>query len=443
MDKEFMQLFIKMKEVNIAPADKRYKVNIGGLYLFFLLILIPHTSVAQKTGREGYVVTNTGDTIKGMFSTSRWDASPKQVSFDGPNGKEVYKPLDIKSFYVAGEFYESAIVDVDRSTGNLQNMDYSSQPEFIRDTLFVQVIFRGSKSLYYSKNAKGWRYFFVKDGIGPLEQLVYKKYLIDKQMGETLKTYVIENNFYIRQLKVLFNQCPTLVATVESAKYEMNNLENLFKKYAKCSGEAVEEVEKIKRLHIDFQATVGFNHSYLKFYSEQPAFRAFTDGDLQSKLSPDIGLGVSFSSLRRDRLSVNLFLLYTNLKVNGSHYSAIDKKESNWDFQYNCFRGNLNLGIRPIRSFPLYLTIGGIVGILGETHSEWVEIYPSPPPREREFASRDFQSGFTSSIGYQFKRINLEVMYERASGISNFSYLGSQISRFHFLVKYNIFSKEE
>ncbi len=435
-----------MEKANIASVDKKKEsyngVHTGVLCLSFLLILMLHTSVAQKTDKDGYVITNAGDTIKGVFSASRWDTAPKQVSFNGPNGKEVYTPLDIKSFFVADEFYESAIVNVDHSTGNLQNMNYSAQPEFIKDTLFLQVIFRGNKSLYYSKNAKGWKYFFIRDGINPIEQLVYKNYLIDHKIGGGYKTYTVENNFYIRQLKVLFSECPTLGATVESAKYEMNNLKTLFTKYAKCTGEAVEPVEKIKSFHIGLQGIIGLNVSSAKFKSDLPTFVAFTDGNFESTISPDIGFGVSVNSLRRDRLSLNLFLLYTNLKVIGSHYNAFENKESTMDFRYNSFSGNLNAGIYPIRSLPLYLTIGGLVGILDETHSEWVEEYPSSP-REREFRSSGFQTGFISSIGYQIKRTCLEFMFERSSGISNFSNLGSKINSFHFLVKYNIFSKED
>ncbi len=431
-----------MEKMDIARVNKKKEVNMSALCLFLLVMLMFHTSIAQKTDKDGYVITNAGDTIKGMFSASRWDTAPKQVSFNGPNGKEVYTPLDIKLFYVAGEYYESAIVNVDHSTGNLQNMNYSAQPEFVKDTLFLQVIFRGNKSLYYSKNVKGWKYFFIKDGINPIEQLVYKKYLIDHKIGGGYKTYTVENNFYIRQLKVLFSECPTLGPNVEKTKYEMSNLESLFNKYAKCADETVEEVEKIKNFNIGFQGIFGLNVSSIKFKSDLLAFRAFTEGDFESKFSPDIGFGVSVNSLRRDRLSLNLFLLYTNLKVIGSHYNAFEKKESTMDFRYNSFSGNLNVGIYPIRSLPLYLNIGGLVGILDETHSEWVEEYPSSP-REREFRSSGFQTGFISSIGYQIKRTCLEFMFERSNGISNFSNLGSKINSFHFLVKYNIFSKED
>ena len=113
------------------------------------------------------------------------------------------------------------------------------------------------------------------------------------------------------------------------------------------------------------------------------------------------------------------------------------------DFRYNCFNSYFSFGIRPIRSFPFHLTMGVIVGILDETHSEWVEIYPAPPPRERDFKSSDFQSGFISSLSYQLNRINLEFMYERTNGISNYLNLGGNVNRYHFLVRYNLFSKEE
>ena len=138
----------------------RYKINIETTHLLFLLIFT-QISVAQKTDMAGYVVTHAGDTVNGMFTAARWDVSPKQFSFKGPRGNELFKPLDVKLFYVAGEFYESAIVDVDHSTGNLQSLNYSSSLN-LSVTRYLFGYFQGSKSLYYYKNANGWKYFFKK-----------------------------------------------------------------------------------------------------------------------------------------------------------------------------------------------------------------------------------------------------------------------------------------
>jgi hypothetical protein len=222
----------------------------------------------------------------------------------------------------------------------------------------------------------------------------------------------------------------------------MKNLENLFSKYAECSGETVEEIENLKRLRFEFQGIVGLNHYDIKFHSSQSVFYPLTKTDYQSKLSPDIGLGVSFTSLRRDRLSANLSLLYSNIKLTGNYYSEIDNKESNFDFQYNCFTSNLSFGIRPIRAIPLYFTLGISLGILDETHSEWVDTFGTSSPREREFESNKFQAGFTTSIGYQINRIGFELMYQRTNGISEYANLTDTMTRLHFLVKYTITSNE-
>ncbi|HCZ36185.1 MAG TPA: hypothetical protein DHV26_09705 [Cytophagales bacterium] len=208
-------------------------------YLTLFILVLSESASGQKTRNEGYIITNVGDTIRGLFSAARWNTSPDHVGFESKGVKKKYKPLDIKSFYVANEFYESAIVNVDHSVANTQNLDYSSTPQFKQDTLFLRVLFRGSKILYHYKNKNGWVYFFSSDGSNPIEQLVYKRYLVDRLQLSSTKTFAAENRTYIGQLKTLFKQCPDLTSSIESVMYNQRDLEKLFAKFSRCSGEEI------------------------------------------------------------------------------------------------------------------------------------------------------------------------------------------------------------
>lgn len=432
-----------MTVLGIQLAFWTPNVKLACSLLLILFMAIPFTSVAQGSNSDGYVVTNDNDTIYGTFAASKWNVTPSKVSFDGPNGREEYQPLDIKSFYAAGEFYESAIVAVDKSIANLQNLDYSSKPVLELDTMFIQALFRSSISLYHHKNEKGWNYFFIKNGDEPIEQLIYKKYLVDRMVGGLMKTFVVENNAFIGQMKTSFGQCPDLAADIDKARYQWYSLQGVFNKYAECTGELVLNQEGSKRLRTDFQVIVGLNRPAVRFYSDLPAFRAFTKGEFQTKIAPDFGVGVSFNSLRIDHLTANFFLLHTNLQVSGSHYDAFYSKTSNMAFRHSFTSGNLNFGISPFHSIPLYITLGGLIGFLYNIESIWEETYPSTPPRQRDFEFGQFESGFVASLGYQIKKVGVELMYERTGGFSGFANLGAPVSKFHLLMKYNIRSKEE
>ncbi len=413
-------------------------------YLTLFILVLSESASGQKTRNEGYIITNVGDTIRGLFSAARWNTSPDHVGFESKGVKKKYKPLDIKSFYVANEFYESAIVNVDHSVANTQNLDYSSTPQFKQDTLFLRVLFRGSKILYHYKNKSGWVYFFSSDGSNPIEQLVYKRYLVDRLQLSSTKTFAAENRTYIGQLKTLFKQCPDLTSSIESVMYNQRDLEKLFAKFSRCSGEEITTEQDVKNFRVDLFGMVGVNQPFLKFRSDFPAYNALVKGDFEAaKVSPSLGAGLEFKSLRRDNLSFRLFLLYSNLNVQGNHFDEVTNTESNFTFRHHWIGGNLNLGLKPFRTIPLNLAVGGMPVFISTSDANWQVIYPSTPPRQREFVSSKFKFGATASISYQVKKLNFELMFERNAGISGNAQLASPLTRIHFLVKYSLFGKME
>lgn len=413
-------------------------------HFIFSLLLIFDSAIAQKSKNEGYVVTHERDTVKGLFSASRWNVTPARIEFNGSDGKKNYKPIDIKAFFVADEFYESAIVNVDHSVANTQNLDYSSSPQYKQDTLFLRVLFRSSKvALYYYKNRNGWVYFFIKDESQPIEQLVYKRYLINRQDLSVARTYAAENRSYVGQLKRLFNECPDLTADIENVKYEQRGLEKLFSQSASCYGEELRPVKKAMNLRTEWSLIAGLNQPSIKFHSSLTAFVTLTEGDHKSKVSPDLGIGVSFTSLRRDNLSVNLFFLYSNLYVKGNFYNEAIDVESNFIFECNWISGNMSFGLRPVRSIPLYLTLGASPSYFAAAKSKWEVVYPSTPPQQRDFESSTLRVGLISSISYQVKKVGFEFMYEYNRGISGYSSLSAPIQRVHLLMKYSFSRKEE
>src|SRR5688572_12361665 len=134
--------------------------------------------VAQGNYQPGFVVENNGDTVKGSIDYKRWDRSPTKITFKSVTQSIVYSPLDIKSFTVTNEVYISAIVDVDRSPFKITELDNSPNPSYEKDTVFLQSLIQGEKSLLHLKDESAKNHFYIVDN-GSFVPLVYKQYTIE------------------------------------------------------------------------------------------------------------------------------------------------------------------------------------------------------------------------------------------------------------------------
>src|SRR5690349_21598375 len=80
-----------------------------------LCCLVFITSYAQKNLKEGFVVLNNGDTLKGFIDYREWYKNPNSVLFSVANAEDMqrYKLKDITSFAVNGrEMYQRYLVKV-------------------------------------------------------------------------------------------------------------------------------------------------------------------------------------------------------------------------------------------------------------------------------------------------------------------------------------------
>jgi hypothetical protein len=73
--------------------------------------------IAQNSFTPGYVVSSSGDTIKGDIDYRGWDKNPRSVRFtrEGSTTAETLDPLSVKVFSVQNDTYAGAIVKVETS----------------------------------------------------------------------------------------------------------------------------------------------------------------------------------------------------------------------------------------------------------------------------------------------------------------------------------------
>ncbi|MEO7211220.1 hypothetical protein [Mucilaginibacter sp.] len=147
------------------------------LPLFFLLFSA--TSFAQGY-KEGYAVTQKGDTLRGYIDHSGLDRNPRVVKFKQTGISEVQKLTisQIRSFAFTGlEQYERHVVSISLDVTDEHRLNSGRDIRFKIDTVFLEILQTGKNATLYAYTDDIKSRFYTSDAIGttPLE-LIFKLY---------------------------------------------------------------------------------------------------------------------------------------------------------------------------------------------------------------------------------------------------------------------------
>ncbi|MGW9686270.1 hypothetical protein [Flagellimonas sp. 2504JD1-5] len=211
------------------------------------LLLIAMTTIAhsQIEFEKGYIVNNSGERIECYIKNAGWSYAPKKIAYKltKDSEKNIGTIESIKEFSVPGEFkYSRQKVAIDRSSNSIIHLSYDKNPEFVEETLFLEVLVDGRATLFYYHENYFTR-FFYKKGDGVIEQLVYKPYRTstritneNKYVRKILKNNrgLAENNWFRQQLwNALYCESFTK-KRFEKLRYQTKPLVSLFNDFNKC-----------------------------------------------------------------------------------------------------------------------------------------------------------------------------------------------------------------
>src|SRR5471030_3192533 len=121
------------------------------LPVFFLL---PLFSLAQSNYRAGYVVTTSGDTVRGFIDFRNWGANPDEISFkrsiaDGT--KKTYGLNDITFFSIDGfTAYKKYTCKISMDITDINHIIDGRDTSFKMATVFLKVLQGGKYLALYS-----------------------------------------------------------------------------------------------------------------------------------------------------------------------------------------------------------------------------------------------------------------------------------------------------
>jgi hypothetical protein len=418
--------------------------------IFSTLVIIFSFQFQQKTYcqvnfQPGIVISKSGDSLKGLIDYRNWEKNPTEISFT-ESDKSVplkYNPASINGFIVNNEVYLSAVVVAEISPRNFNELDLQSKILTRTDTTFVQVIFQGSKNLYFYSDNNGGENFYI--GQWPeLELLVYKKYLKQGQREKVVAEY---RNF-IGQLKLYLQNCSSAQKKINNTSYTKHDLESLFKEYYACTEDKISYKSVQDKPRFDFGALAGVSVTKLSLSSSVSGFDHIANIDYSASWKFSGGLYMDFVFARNQRK----WSIYNELLLSSYHANGQSVEYHNQNYYKNYFISigysylKLNNMLRftyPVfsKDFFIFIDAGISNGLaITETNSMTEEIvfYADPKTTEEPAMAetRIYEQGFIAGLGVKYLKFSFETRYEGGNGMSVYTSLNSETNRLYFLFGY-------
>ncbi len=304
--------------------------------IFTFLTLSAFTLFAQHDFRDGFVITNEGDTLQGLIDYRGNNLNARKCLFKTHEDENIqeFRPFEIRGYrYLGGKFYVSKLVE-----------ENDKEKE-----LFLEFLLDGIVDLFfYYDNGE---HYFIADKDGDLIALQNSS----EDRSHLYKNVTKENKEYVANLKILFQDQFAVARKVDQVELNHKSLINITKEYhdASCGNEQIciiyekSEVRSKKSAgviisvnSINFNPGQGFdgggkldiegfdNHVFgtLGFYQEQNipnlnerisilTILSYSRVSLENKFSEPIGYSLvtiqEDESLTLNTLSIDLNLKYT------------------------------------------------------------------------------------------------------------------------------------
>jgi hypothetical protein len=329
------------------------------LLFLALLITILNACFAQKNFVPGYVITNSGDTVRGRINYQGWTHNPRSIQFQLAEGAETrdYTVNNLRSFEVTGkDNYRSAVVQRSTKPIDISQLKVGYSDTVLTDTVFLRLVVKGKWNLFELNVNKSIFYLQVDDG--PIEEL---RYVVDLQESNQ---YFSERYYFRNQINgKLFTAGADkkLSRSVVSLNYNEIELRKFIEGVNQSISGSGNELVIHKTKLFSFYAGVSAAINTMSMKGEGDA--RVDALSFKGSVSPAIQAGVNISSGRNlQRLMGRVELCYYNFNITGSgtipetYYpgSALD-----YTLKMSDFRTSFNL-LYNVVDYPAFKTFLGV-----------------------------------------------------------------------------------
>ncbi|WP_276365984.1 hypothetical protein [Chryseolinea sp. H1M3-3] len=388
---------------------------------------------AQKDYQHGYIINSDGDTIRGLIEYKNWYKNPNTIFFkqDASVERKEYHPFDIKAFFVKDELYKSAVIDLNISPHKIADLDANPLPVYRRDTVFLQTLLDGSKSLYHFRDKNANSHFYIYEN--GFEYLVYKQYLTTVVKFNNAEKKIGENLKYKGQLIFYLRDCHNIESKMNSVKYQANMLANIFNYYYRCTNKSTNYSNDFREGLSTFGIVTG-----ISLTSVDMGYKTgISSLPLSKSTSPTIGFYYDFELARTRGLMLINELVYSNLKTEGEYNkggSGTVASTVKGSFEYHYLKTNHMIRYSVLRGGILFISGGVSTGVVLRKSFSVKEEYSTGLISSREFKPKNYEIGYIAGLGSHFGRFTIEARYSKSYAITDYS----ATQRFDVLLKYQI-----
>ncbi|WP_141719801.1 porin family protein [Roseivirga misakiensis] len=420
--------------------------NISPRLIFLALFLIIGVELsAQVEFKPGYILDGNGNRVTGFVGDAFWKVTPDRIQFKKSEGQVVenYSAEDIRGFGFEDMLFVSARVSMNKLFSEDDVFSETPKIEYVEQTVFLQYLVDGPKTLVQNIDSTGYTRFFIQNG-ADYKLLLYQEYLQKNASGKTERLTI---KVYQGELLTYFADCNDFRDQIKKTNYKQKSLKILFKKYFECSGVDSDEVtftngNKVKP---EYSVLGGITSTQVKYKEESRANDAIQE--FPSELGFAVGLGVEYYTSRRKHLSVHVDLTFSRfeaeleeeVQIAGSTGLAISS------IGYNSIRLQLQLRRHfDLGPGQLFLGAGGSFGTLGlfeNTRTVQRQFGGSTIESSADLLSDpvDYYTGVIVGLGYDTKRFTYELRNEFGSNLgASLNFEKTITSRLHFLVSFKL-----
>ncbi|MBL7885715.1 MAG: hypothetical protein JNJ52_03120 [Flavobacterium sp.] len=399
------------------------------IFVFFKFISLAN---AQVNFIKGYYIDNNNTKIECLIKNLDWKNNPKSFEYkmDESSTINTHDITNTKEFGIIDLFkYKRCKVNIDKISNDYTKLSNSSSPNYVEETLFLKYIVEGKISLLEYIDDTVAPSYFVEYNDTNVEQLFYKKYLIDESTAAS-------NNYFRIQLRTLFKDSAVSEDEVQKSDYTLNHLTKLFLKYNNQTTATNSYKKRNKSL---FNMYIKPGVSFTKFSLSNSELNSSTDFDMATSLRFGIELEYVFP-INNNKWSISFEPTYNSFKTSKDfNYinttSTVIKTAVTLDYKSI----QLPLGFRHYmflnQKSKLFLNAALAFDL---NSSSKISSDNNGYPINLTVESSLFLSG---GIGFNFNNLfSIEAKYDSRE-IINYVYWDSNFNNFSILLGYNILKR--
>ena len=260
--------------------------------VLFLLAAMPAAAFAQANYQPGYILKNSGDTVKGFINYQEWAYSPMSVEFKlnkTDNETQEFSPGKIKGFAVYGVENYASFVGLLSMNKNIfpdipTGLDTTRKP----GEIFMRQLATGDHLILYANAEIHKNRFFIAEKDGAVAELKYNEYY-----GATNSEEVVDNLFRGQLTLYVYkynNGDKSLLASIADVRFEERDLLNIVDKINNIApGSKTDTLRNNIKTKTRFFGGLGLNEfTSAVNASSQSVFKPKFDFGLDVFINPDI-----------------------------------------------------------------------------------------------------------------------------------------------------------